>query len=265
MKKLQKSIALMLCVVIFASTLAFQAQAADQGSSAPMDILTLQQRYPEGTVCTNTTPEFRINAHGPRYIMAAQGCWGFAVKFVAEYYGYDLKQSIPATWLEINKTVSSQYPKAAYGKTVIVVILTSHIKKENMPTHVVIESGICAGLMAQAEQIHTLEKWRLYQYIGTIDPEVMDQIEWAVCVSLGLELPKRERRCLCARCLREYQDKAKYKIRRVYRYQTSMDTCDRCRLHPGFDYWVLSNDQEIHKNRQIQQNPEAGENVNEKK
>ena len=152
-----------------------------------------------------------------------------------------------------------------YGNTVIVVILTSHIKKENMPTHVVIESGICAGLMAQAEQIHTLQKWRLYQYIGTIDPIVMDQIEWAVCVSLGLELPKRERRCLCARCLREYQDKAKYKIRRVYRYQTSMDTCDRCRLHPGFDCWVLSNDQEIHKNRQIQQNPEARENVNEKK
>ena len=114
MKKLQKFLALTVCIAILLGILAYPAHASNDTSGVSEEILTIQQIYPEGTVCTNTTPEFRINAHGPCYIMAAQGCWGFAVKFVAEYYGYDLKQSIPATWLEINKSVSSQYPKAAY-------------------------------------------------------------------------------------------------------------------------------------------------------
>ena len=106
MKKLQKILALTVCFVLFLGLLAHPAHASNDASGVSAEILALQQIYPEGTVCTNTTPEFRINAHGPYYVMAAQGCWGFAVKFVADYYGYDLKNSIPVTWLEINKTVS---------------------------------------------------------------------------------------------------------------------------------------------------------------
>ena len=90
MRKIQKIVALAVCVALFLGLFAVPALAATSTSDIPAEILAVQQIYPEGTVCTNTTPEFRINAHGPCYIMAAQGCWGFAVKFVAEYYGYDL-------------------------------------------------------------------------------------------------------------------------------------------------------------------------------
>ena len=121
---------------------------------------------------------------------------------------------------------------------VIVVILTSHIKKENQPTHVVIESGVSMGLMVLAEEIHTLEKWRLYQYIGTIDPVVMDQIDQAVCSSLGLTPPDRVRQCLCGRCLQNFMSVPGKRPKRVNRYQTEMFECDYCHMRPGYDYWL---------------------------
>ena len=121
---------------------------------------------------------------------------------------------------------------------VIVVILTSHIKKEKQPTHVVIESGIGMGLMVLAEEIHTLEKWRLYQYIGTIDPTVMDQIDRAVCSSLGLTPPDRVRQSLCGRCLQNFLSVPGKRLKRVDRYQTEMRECDYCHMRPGYDYWV---------------------------
>lgn len=125
-----------------------------------------------------------------------------------------------------------------HSSTIIVAVLTSHIKKEYQPTHVVIESGTCMGLMVLAEEIYTLSKWRFYQYIGAIDPAIMNQIDKAVCVSLGLPAPTREKRCLCARCLRDYQESHKKLLKRVNRYQTTMDSCDFCQQRPGYDYWI---------------------------
>ena len=73
-----------------------------------------------------------------------------------------------------------------YGRTLIAAALTTQIKKKTMPTHVIIESGSCAGSMALAEQIHTISKDRMIRYPGTLDSAVMDQISQAVRVSLGL-------------------------------------------------------------------------------
>ena len=125
-----------------------------------------------------------------------------------------------------------------HSGTIIVAVLTSHIKKEYQPTHVVIESGTCMGLMVQAEQIYTLEKWRFYQYIGNLDHDVMEQIDKAVCVSLGITPPDRMRMCLCGCCFRNFQNAHGKRPRRVDRYQTEMDTCDYCNSRPGYDYWV---------------------------
>ena len=101
----------------------------------------------------------------------------------------------------------------------------SHIKKYQ-PTHVVIESGTCMGLMVLAEQIYTLEKLRFYQFIGSLDRDAMEQIDKAVCVSLGITPPNRMRMCLCARCLQNFQSIPGKRPQRVDRYQATMDTCD---------------------------------------
>lgn len=60
-----------------------------------------------------------------------------------------------------------------YSPTVIVLPITSEIKKENMPTHCVIHKSEINGLrvdsMVLAEQIRVIDKSRLKDYIGYLD------------------------------------------------------------------------------------------------
>ena len=60
-----------------------------------------------------------------------------------------------------------------YSTTVIVLPITSEIKKANMPTHCIIhkseKSGLKVNSMVLAEQIRVIDKSRLEDYIGHID------------------------------------------------------------------------------------------------
>lgn len=112
---LQKLVALILCITLILSTTILPAQAATQPTVTPTQIAAVQQIYPEGTVCTNSTPEFRVCAHWPGVLMSAQGCWGFAILFVSKLYNLDLTKSLSVTCLEINKTMPKYYPKTPYS------------------------------------------------------------------------------------------------------------------------------------------------------
>jgi|GEM_PF-3720386 S-layer homology domain. len=113
MKTLQKILAFFLSITI---ALCFYPTpvAADGEPDLQARILALMEKYPEGMICTNSTPEFRITAICSPEIISAQGCWGFALIFVTDLYGLNRKQIIPCTWLEINRTFSSAYEKAPY-------------------------------------------------------------------------------------------------------------------------------------------------------
>ena len=60
-----------------------------------------------------------------------------------------------------------------FSPTLIVLPITSEIKKENMPTHCVIHKSLDNGLdrdsMVLAEQIRAIDKSRLKDYIGYLD------------------------------------------------------------------------------------------------
>jgi mRNA interferase MazF len=60
-----------------------------------------------------------------------------------------------------------------HSPTVIVLPITSEIKKENMPTHCVIHKTVSNGLkvdsMVMAEQIRVIDKSRLKDKIGHLD------------------------------------------------------------------------------------------------
>ena len=75
-----------------------------------------------------------------------------------------------------------------YSKTVIVLPITSKIKKE-LPTHVKI-SGSKYGLekdsVVLAEQIRTIDKSRLISKVGRLDKKVLDEIKQALIISCGL-------------------------------------------------------------------------------
>ena len=71
--------------------------------------------------------------------------------------------------------------------TVIVAAITSKVKK-TMPTHVVLTSDcLTGGSIALLEQLRTIDKLRLGEYIGKLGKEDMRRVEEALLISLGVE------------------------------------------------------------------------------
>lgn len=73
-----------------------------------------------------------------------------------------------------------------HSPTTIVAILTTKIKK-NLPTHVIIRNfvGLSQTSAVCLEQIKTIDKSRLEDYCGNIGNKMMQEIERAICISLG--------------------------------------------------------------------------------
>lgn len=75
-----------------------------------------------------------------------------------------------------------------FSNTTIVASLTSHTgKKENLPTHVFIDSreDLEHDSIILCEQIRTIDKSRLIRYLGKLDEYEMEEVEDALNVSLG--------------------------------------------------------------------------------
>lgn len=111
---LYRLLALALCFTLVFRLLPVQPQAADSTPVLADEILALQEKYPEGMACTNSTPLFQLTVRCPGCIISAEGCWGFAILFVCELYGLDTSRSLPVTWMEINKNIPSNRPKVPY-------------------------------------------------------------------------------------------------------------------------------------------------------
>jgi mRNA interferase MazF len=76
-----------------------------------------------------------------------------------------------------------------HSPTVVIAAITGKPKKTNMPTHYMIpvESGLEAPSVVLLEQVRTIDKCRLEQYIGHLDESTMKGIDQAIAVSLGLK------------------------------------------------------------------------------
>ncbi|KRL41282.1 type II toxin-antitoxin system PemK/MazF family toxin [Liquorilactobacillus nagelii] len=76
-----------------------------------------------------------------------------------------------------------------YSPTVVIAAITAQIQKPKMPTHVGLKAekvGIERDSVVLLEQIRTIDKQRLQDKITHITNQKMQQIDQAVCVSLGL-------------------------------------------------------------------------------
>ena len=74
-----------------------------------------------------------------------------------------------------------------YSPTVIIAPLTTKIVKNALPVHVRIKApGLRATSLALLEQIRTIDKQRIRQYIGAVSEDEMREIEQATFVSLGI-------------------------------------------------------------------------------
>ncbi|MFY9175495.1 MAG: type II toxin-antitoxin system PemK/MazF family toxin [Peptococcia bacterium] len=76
-----------------------------------------------------------------------------------------------------------------YSPTTIIAAITSQLSKAKLPTHVEIKCESC-GLekdsVILAEQIRTIDKKRLKQKVSSLDEEIMDKVNKALEISLGL-------------------------------------------------------------------------------
>lgn len=76
-----------------------------------------------------------------------------------------------------------------FSPTVIVAAITAQIQKAKLPTHVEIEAkshGFDRDSVILLEQIRTIDKQRLTDKITHLDDEVMERVNEALQISLGL-------------------------------------------------------------------------------
>ncbi len=74
-----------------------------------------------------------------------------------------------------------------HAPTTIIAPLTSRLTKKPLPTHVEFScEHLSQDSVALLEQIRTIDKGRLKQRMGWVPSEVMEQVNKAMMISLGL-------------------------------------------------------------------------------
>ena len=77
-----------------------------------------------------------------------------------------------------------------HSPTVIAAAITSQVGKARLPTHIEL-SGQSCGLSRDSvillEQIRTIDKSRLKERMGRLDEPLMNEVDNAIAVSVGLE------------------------------------------------------------------------------
>ena len=77
-----------------------------------------------------------------------------------------------------------------HSPTVIAAAITSKQDKTNLPTHIGIKAGtggLARDSVVLLEQVRTLDKRRLRERAGQIDPDVQRRVDEALEISFGLE------------------------------------------------------------------------------
>lgn len=76
-----------------------------------------------------------------------------------------------------------------YSPTIIIAAITSQINKAKLPTHVEIlgqEYGLPKDSVVLLEQVRTIDKKRLREKIGKFDSSMMQYVDDALKISIGL-------------------------------------------------------------------------------
>ena len=80
-----------------------------------------------------------------------------------------------------------------YSSTVIVAAITGKEMKTTLPTHCVLlemQSGLDRESIILLEQIRTIDKQRLRDYVGALTSPIMREVDKALSVSVGLRHKK---------------------------------------------------------------------------
>lgn len=74
-----------------------------------------------------------------------------------------------------------------YSNTIIIAPISKKMSKPPIPTHVIFtDAALSYVSMILCEQLRTIDKQRLGQWICTLDEETMEKVDQAIKVSLNL-------------------------------------------------------------------------------
>jgi mRNA interferase MazF len=82
-----------------------------------------------------------------------------------------------------------------YSPTVIVAAITSRTEKNPLPTHIQLHSqqyGLRQNSLVLLEQVRTIDRSRLHEYIGHLDISQIQLVDEALIVSFGLNTRLQE-------------------------------------------------------------------------
>ena len=127
-----------------------------------------------------------------------------------------------------------------HSPTVIVAAITSQ-PKTKLPTHVPINgiSGLEKESFVLLEQIRTVDKRRLDDYVGRLNRDQMNKVEKALRTSMEIKkLDKPILMCLCPVRAKPFYNSQEHFIIRADRDQTIKETCMFCNVRQGYDYLI---------------------------
>lgn len=127
-----------------------------------------------------------------------------------------------------------------HSPTVIVAAITSQ-PKTKLPTHVPINgiSGLEKESFVLLEQIRTVDKRRLDDYVGRLNRDQMNRVEKALRTSMEIKkLDKPVLMCLCPVCAKPFYNSKEHFIIRADQDQIIKETCMFCNVRQGYDYLI---------------------------
>ena len=127
-----------------------------------------------------------------------------------------------------------------YSPTVIVAAITSQ-PKTKLHTHVPLKeiAGLEKHSVVLLEQVRTIDKKRLDDYVGTLDRQLMLKVDKALRSSTGVKkLDKPILMCLCPVCAKPFYESSEHYIKRADREQKAKERCMFCNVRQGYDYLI---------------------------
>lgn len=130
------------------------------------------------------------------------------------------------------------------SSTVIVAAISSRIStKAQLPTHYYIgtESGLEQPSIVLLEQIRTVDKMRLGNYIGRLTPKQMEGLDRALAISVGfIQPPQRKIKLfLCKACAEKFSSTGAYQLRKIATESAAEVFCSCCNQRLGLRYKLL--------------------------
>lgn len=127
-----------------------------------------------------------------------------------------------------------------YSPTVIVASITSRLKHK-MPTHVALREthGLEKDSVVLLEQIRTLDKKRLKNYVETLDRHHMRKVDKALCASLGIRKQNKPVvMYLCPECAIPFYEMNRLCIQKKEHNQSAKEMCMFCNVRKGQKYMI---------------------------